>query len=258
MRFYLGIHEPAWMARTDVPLFVSRRRLIRRKTPPRARGSWALDSGGFTELDKFGRWTVEPVRYADEAARWQAEVGGMAWAATQDWMCEPFMLAKTGKSIQEHQALSIQSCLDLTALAPGVPWAPVLQGWEVDDYLDHFDQYARAGVDLRAAPIVGVGSVCRRQGTDEAAQIFAELHGLGVKCHGFGLKVLGLHKASIYLESSDSMAWSLGGRKGKPMEGCTHRNCGNCLKYALRWRESVIEAAGTPCQGRMTWGSISE
>jgi len=25
-----------------------------------------------------------------------------------------------------------------------------------------------------------------------------------------------------------------------PMPGCTHKHCGNCLRYALAWRERVV------------------
>ncbi|MGW4241176.1 deazapurine DNA modification protein DpdA family protein [Nocardia sp. NPDC004722] len=46
MKFYLGTHQPHWLALTDVPLFISDVRLRDRKTFPRARGEWGLDSGG--------------------------------------------------------------------------------------------------------------------------------------------------------------------------------------------------------------------
>jgi hypothetical protein len=63
-RFWLGTHMPHWLREVDVPLFISRNRLTRYKTLPRAIGPWALDSGGFTELQRYGRWTVSPARSA--------------------------------------------------------------------------------------------------------------------------------------------------------------------------------------------------
>jgi hypothetical protein len=45
VRFWLGTHKPGWLARTEVPLFVSHRTLGGRRELPRARGPWALDSG---------------------------------------------------------------------------------------------------------------------------------------------------------------------------------------------------------------------
>ena len=128
MIFFLGIHEPAWMARTDVPLFVSRRRLVRRKTMPRARGRWALDSGGFTELSMHGRWTVPSAQYAAEVRRFRDEIGGLEWAAPQDWMCEPFITRKTGRTVAEHQRLTVANLLELRSIAPDLPWVHVGQG----------------------------------------------------------------------------------------------------------------------------------
>lgn len=133
-----------------------------RRSLPVALGNWGLDSGGFSELSMYGEWRTSPGQYAGEAQRYREQIGGMDFAAIQDWMCEPFILAKTGKTVLEHQERSVQSYLDLKALAPELPWVPVLQGWKIPDYLDHAAIYQRAGVDLGSLPRVGVGSVCRR------------------------------------------------------------------------------------------------
>lgn len=243
MVFYLGTHEPAWLRRTSVPLFLSRRRLARLKgVLPRALGPWALDSGGFSELALHGAWETSPRDYAAQARRYAQEVGNMAFAAIQDWMCEPFMLAKTGKTVRDHQQLSVRSFLDLMDLAPEVPWCPVLQGWAAADYVEHAALYEAAGVDLGARPRVGVGSVCRRQATAEAVAIFEDLRTLKLKLHGFGLKK-GFLKLAFRagLESFDSMAWSYRARRhGTALEGCQHKSCANCMKFALLWREQVI------------------
>ena len=85
MTFYLGTHEPSWLARPEfaaVPLFVSARRLRRLKRLPRAGpAGWALDSGGFSEISLYGRWQTSPEQYAREVRRWHDEVGGLAFAA---------------------------------------------------------------------------------------------------------------------------------------------------------------------------------
>lgn len=248
IEFFLGTHETSWLGRASVPLFVSRRRLAGRKTLPRAPDSWALDSGGFSELNLFGRWETGPWRYADEVRRYRDAIGGLRWAAIQDWMCEPFILAKTRKAIVEHQGLTVGNLHQLRGIAPDLPWMPVLQGWHVDDYLHHVDLYSGAGVDLRKEPIVGVGSVCRRQGTREAVEIFSSLARLGLKLHGFGLKTQGIAATWPYLASADSLAWSYQARRRPPLVGCVHKSCANCLRYALGWRERVLRAARRPCQ----------
>ena len=246
MCFYLGTHQPAWLERTDVPLFINRRRLVKRKKMPRALGRWALDSGAFSEITIHGEWSIGAVQYAAEVRRIATEIGGMLWAAIQDWMCEPHMLAKTGLSVREHQARTVQSLLNLRTIAPEIPWVPVLQGWQLGDYLDHVEMYMRAGVELDREPLVGLGSVCRRQATAEFVTIVNVLASLGLRIHGFGVKTQGLEKVVDLLASSDSMAWSRDARwmDGPALPECqgkNHRNCANCIAYALDWRRRLLE-----------------
>lgn len=249
MRFYLGVHEPAWLSRSTVPLFVSDRRLKRRVSLPVASCDWALDSGGFTEISMHGAWITPPRAYVERVQRYQQEIGRMEFAAIQDWMCEPFMLKRTGLTIQAHQSRTIDSLERLRNLAPEVPWMPVLQGWERDDYLKHLDAYTDRGFDLSAEPVVGVGSVCRRQATTGAASIVRELSNHGLRLHLFGYKRKGLPMVCDKVKSSDSMAWSLDARKrGQPMPGCTHKACNNCFRYAMQWREETVAKIKPPQQ----------
>jgi hypothetical protein len=244
--FYLGTHMAAWLwdeRFIDVPLFISRRRLARRRTRfPRARTDWALDSGGFTELSMHGRWLLSARDYVEQARRYAHELGRMQWAAPQDWMCEPVILAKTGLTVREHQRLTIENYLELRQLAPDLGVVPVLQGWTEHDYYDHVEQYDRAGIDLRAFDLVGVGTMCRRQGTDEAERVLRELERQGLRCHAFGAKVTGLRRYADAIESADSLAWSFRARKIPRLEGCTHNNhCANCPRWALLWREQLLK-----------------
>jgi hypothetical protein len=248
LRFYLGTHHPNWLGQVDVPLFISHRRLVKRKTFPRASAAWALDSGAFTEIKSYGEWTTSPAEYACFARRYADEVGQMAWASPQDWMCEPFMLERTGKSIEEHQQLTVENVIDLRLLTGEVHFIPVLQGWTIDDYLRCWELYECAGITLEDEPLVGVGSVCRRQGTAEVFDVFDRLRPL--KMHGFGVKLLGLSRLASVLHSSDSMAWSFDARRSDPMPGHTHMNCANCIEYALAWRQRVIDRIGADNDGR--------
>lgn len=238
MRFYLGTHEPLWLERTDVPLFVSFRRFERvRRRLPRALGPWALDSGGFTEIDQHGRWVMGEDEYV-EGVRWLAEgVGGLEWAAPMDWMCEPHMVERTGLSVEEHQERTVGNFLRLRDRGPFIP---VLQGWTLPDYERCVGLYEAAGVDLRAEPVVGVGSVCRRQHEAEIGRIvrFLQLD-CGLRLHGFGVKRSGLARFGDALASADSLAWSYRARRSDPLPGCTHKSCANCLAFALEWRAGV-------------------
>lgn len=193
----------------------------------------------------FGKWTIGAGRYSELVRRFSSEVGNLEWAASQDWMCEPAMLAKTGLSVQSHQDLTIQNFLDLKSTAPDLPFVPVLQGWSVDDYRRHVDLYLDRGIDLFSLPIVGIGSVCRRAHLQEISTLVSEFHGIGLRLHGFGVKIGGLRTMSETLVSSDSMAWSLAGRRNAPLPDCIgHKNCANCLPYALSWREKVLAIPG--------------
>ncbi|MFF4536588.1 hypothetical protein [Streptomyces aureus] len=249
-RFLLGA-PPAFMTHTSVPLFVSNRPLSKLKNLYRARGPVAVDSGGFSELDENGSWDEGPTprQYAGQVTRYVDEVG-IDWAAPQDWMCEPWIIQKTGLTVAEHQARTVGNYLDLMSINPELPIIPVIQGWTVADYERCIDLYDQAGIDLRRLPLVGIGSVCRRQGTEEAAQLVERIAGHGIALHGFGFKIDGLRRAAHALPSSDSMAWSAAGRR-EP-RGCdfrlpgshgrSHKNEANCLRYALAWRDRVLAA----------------
>ncbi|MGW5197327.1 deazapurine DNA modification protein DpdA family protein [Streptomyces spiralis] len=282
MRFFLGTHIASWLwddnPRLDgVALFVSRNRLAKRVTPfPAARRDWALDSGGFTELKEHGGWRLSPEEYAAEVRRYREQLGRLLWAAPQDWMCEPWVIyggthngqrfAGTQEArgvlpgepndftaaVRMHQEFTVQNYLELQRIAPDLPWIPVLQGWTLADYERCAQMYADAGVDLTAAPVVGLGSVCRRQATEEIARIVDTFHARGLNLHGFGVKTDGLGDYGDRLVSADSMAWSFGARREPKLSGCTHRakNCANCPEWALQWRQRVLArmANATPRQ----------
>lgn len=255
-KFWLGTHQPDWLQWIKAPLFVSDRRLRRYKTYKPAACEWALDSGGFTELQQYGKWTVTPREYVDRIHRYQDEIGLLAWAAPQDWMCEDIIInggaangrrfVGTGLTSREHRWRTIDNYFDLLNLDSALPIIPVVQGNHADDYVEHVDWYRAVGIDLTTYPLVGVGSVCRRQGMTEAGEILRGLHAAGVtKLHGFGFKLTGLREFGNLLASADSMAWSFDARRGDLMSQCvggTHINCANCPHYALAWREKVLTA----------------
>lgn len=241
--FYLGTHQVNWLAETTTPLFISYHRLRPRKRLPRARGRWALDSGGFSELSLRGRWTISAQEYVGAVRRYVDEIGGLDFACIQDHMCEPFVLNKTGRSLSQHLRSTVDSLLELRALAPQLPWAPVIQGFELADYLRCVELYDKAGIDLTKEAIVGVGSICRRQGTTDAVKILAKLSTLGIPLHGFGFKKTGLLNVQGYLDRGDSTAWSFHARRN-PQErrpGCAHATCANCRKYGEWWYAGLMK-----------------
>lgn len=238
---YLGTHMPNWLSETETPLFVSDVRLRNRKSLPTAAGHWALDSGAFSQLLTAGKWPKDAAQcYVERVERYAECIGMPDWIAPQDYMCEPFMLERTGLPLDEHQRRTVANYCELRSLNDSLPFIPVLQGYHLNDYLWCIARYREYGVDLNSAPVIGVGSVCRRQGTREATAIFTRLASLFPhQLHGFGVKITGLRKYGHALQSADSMAWSFDARRKPAMAGHSHKNCANCLPFALDWYHRV-------------------
>ena len=247
-RFYVGTNKGNWLwsKNNRHPLFVSVRTLKKYKKFTQAETRWACDSGGFTELSMFGKWVTTPTEYVDHLERFNNEIRSLDWAAPQDYMCEPQMLTKTNKSIQEHQHLTCQNYLVLKTLAPHLPIIPVLQGWMPDDYLHHAGMYSTYGIILDEQSVVGIGSVCRRTKVEGMKQVFEQLTQDRLRLHGFGLKQDGIKLFGSNLYSSDSMAWSFTARaagwRNEYLCGQPHENaqsCADCHDWAMKWADKV-------------------
>ncbi|MEU8711657.1 hypothetical protein [Streptomyces sp. NPDC048663] len=262
MRFYLTTHKRHWIKLTDVPLFLKSEHFAAAAKLYPALGPYAVDSGGFSELKDKGTWTRTPRQYVGDLRRIWECVGPYDWAAPQDWMCEEAIIrggwfgglyfVGTHLSVEEHQRRTVANFLELRSLAPDLRIAPVIQGNSVPAYERCVDLYERAGVDLRAEPVVGLGSVCRLQSTRQGAAIVTAMAAHGFNLHGFGFKILGLERVGHLLASADSAAWSYHARKRPPMPGHTHQNCANCIDYALNWRKRIIRAVPTQQQLMLT------
>ncbi|WHT22543.1 hypothetical protein N8J89_16215 [Crossiella sp. CA-258035] len=244
VRVHLGAPEGSWLWRPEfanVPLCVSYQRLARHKTLHRASGPWMLDSGAYTEVGRFGGWRTTPEQYAEAVHRYVEEVGGLAWAAPQSWMCEREVLVKTGLTIEDHVRATVASVLRLRELLAGVALvAPEIQGWTVTQRRRCWDYYEAEGIHLADEPIVGLGSVCGLQRSIPIQLFVRELAEAGIQLHTFGFKTTALIEEAQHIASSDSMAWSKQALHSPPMAGHTHRHCVSCPAYALRWYDDLI------------------
>jgi hypothetical protein len=126
---------------------------------------WILDSGAFTEISTHGRWRHDSDEYIELIHRWST-VGQLDAAVSQDMMCEPDILAKTGLSIAEHQENTIIRYNEISQWVD-VYVMPVLQGYSPASYVDHVRQYGKL---LKHGQWVGVGSVCKRNGNPDAIE----------------------------------------------------------------------------------------
>ncbi|MFJ8923901.1 hypothetical protein ACIREK_31040 [Streptomyces sp. NPDC102415] len=279
---YLGTHMPNWLwdkrfeaLFRNVVFFISRVRLAGRVSPfPKALHPYCIDSGGFSELQRHGRWRSTPAEYVAEIRRFLAELGPelCRWVAPQDLMCEEIVIRggigqrgqvfhgtrelrglkpgepeqELGAAVRIHLRMTVDNLIELRRLAPEIKFIPVLQGNRLRDYQLCDDMYAAAGIDLAAEPVVGLGSVCRRQATSEIRQIVEYFAAKGYRLHGFGVKTLGLAQYADGLVSADSMAWSEDARRSAPLPGHTHKNCANCPDWAIRWHQRIVQQHLTP------------
>ncbi len=213
MRFFVGLHQPSDAQHTDAA-FVSVNRLKTRKSDFEV-SDWIMDSGAFTTILTHGDYPEPPAVYAAHIRRW-SKCGTLLAAVAQDYMCESHMLKITGKTIAEHQRLTIERYDGLLACdTAGVYILPVLQGYAPADYVEHIRQY---GARLAHGAWVGVGSVCKRNGNVgaiEAVLLAIKRERPDLRLHGFGLKstALGSRLVRELLETADSMAWSFAARK---------------------------------------------
>jgi hypothetical protein len=210
--FYVGMHHPH-QAHRVARAMVSVNALRNRRSDFPVK-EWILDSGAFTTVTKHGNYTEPIDAYAEQIHRW-ASCGTLVAAVSQDWMCEPFIIERTGRSVEEHQALTIARYCELTRLVNGVAIMPVLQGYEPQQYAVHVRAYGRL---LPYGAWVGVGSVCKRNAKPAAiAAVLEAIHAErpDLRLHGFGVKLTALADPRVraMLYSADSMAWSFRARR---------------------------------------------
>jgi GNAT superfamily N-acetyltransferase len=242
MRFFTGLHQPS-DAKHFETAFVSVNRLKKRKSGFEAQ-DWIMDSGAFTTILTHHGYPEDVSVYAAQIKRW-ATNGNLLAAVAQDYMCEAHMLKLTGKTVLEHQQLTIERYDALMQCDVGAVYImPVLQGYAAADYVRHIEMYRAR---LAHGAWVGVGSVCKRNG--DPAAIEAVLMAIkavrpDLRLHGFGLKSTALSSWIVreLLHTADSMAWSYSARK----QG---RN-GNDWREAKRWTER-INSRPEPAQGRL-------
>lgn len=213
MIFYIGLHRPNH-AKHFERAFISVN-VIRNRRKPIGSKQWIMDSGAFTEISTHGKYRYDVSEYADVVNRWALDDDALLCAVSQDFMCEPWILQKTGLSVLEHQQQTIERYVSLCKLVKSTYIMPVLQGYRLIEYIDHIKQY---GDLLIHGAYVGVGSVCKRN-TDVSAveMVLKAIKSVrsDLRLHGFGVKVTSLRSALVrkLLYSSDSMAWSFAARR---------------------------------------------
>lgn len=238
MMFFTGIHQPC-DAGCIPAAFVSMHRLETRKKSFPARRV-VIDSGAFQTINLHGGYPEPPEVYAAQLKRWKHILGRRLLAAvSQDWMCEPYMLARTGLMVHDHQRLTIERYDKLIKANTGVRIIPVLQGWKPSDYVQHLKMY---GPRIKRRMWVGVGTLCKRQGSPaliEDILLEIKLYRPDLRLHGFGVKITSLESDIVrnLLWSADSMAWSYAARR----QGRNRNNRREAQRYHSRVMEHQVQ-----------------
>jgi hypothetical protein len=247
VKFFIGLHQCRLVRhfeRACISINVLKRREVMRRSPVKVRpgAEILLDSGAFTELALHGRYRHSPFAYAQSlGVALRLLNGARVTAVAQDLMCEPFMLKKTGGSVRDHQRLTIERYDQLLLHNPPCPIMPVLQGYEMVDYVRHLHNY---GTRLKKAAWVGIGSVCKRnRRPDEVVQILDAIKNErpDLRLHGFGVKKTALLHPGVrdLLFSADSMAWSFHHRR-------TRTGRANDWRAADEFRQEVEQISDLP------------
>ena len=153
----------------------------------------ALDSAGFVAMARYGfyPWTVAAYIELAAAAPWR-------WFSAMDLCVEP-EIARDDAEVLDRIAGTVRlyvRCLH-AAEEQGIAdrLAPVVQGWRPDHYLRCLDRLP----GIEHAPVLGVGSVCRRQvgGADGVLRVVDTLdRALGngaARLHLYGVKSEAMH-----------------------------------------------------------------
>lgn len=239
-------------------------RYVKRRRIRPASGPTLIDSGAFSMLKDHGRWIYTVEEFVGHMRRVVAALGPehVVAVAGMDMMCEDIVInggiTKDGRfvgsrqhlglpadatlddCVREHQRITVANHVELSRLAPDLGFFPTIQGNTLAQYLRCVAMYRAAGVDLTALPLVGLGSVCRRQASSEIDLIVTTLHAMGIRLHGFGVKAEGVEAYGPLLESADSQAWSYAARRRVGL--CPHgvvKHEANCPIAAVRWWREV-------------------
>lgn len=211
--FYVGLHQPSDAQHFD-RCCIHVGRLEDRRKPLGCR-EILLDSQAFMKLKLYKGYPEPPEAYAAKVERIAPLVPCLT-AVTEDYMCEPFMLKRTGLTLFDHQWLTIERYEAIrAALDPAIPLMPVLQGYHPREYVWHIDMW---GDHLPFGAWVGVGSVCKRNSdpaTIRAVLLAIKAERPDLRLHGFGVKRTALASPTVrqLLYSADSMAWSYHARR---------------------------------------------
>lgn len=249
LNFFIGLYSKKQISETPGNFMCSYKTVRNFKEKINTNKQWIMDSGAFSEISINGKYTYTVTDYLNIIYKQEP-----TYFITMDYMCEPFILNKTNKSVIEHQQLTCENSIKIKNSYSGKSkFIGSIQGYTKDEYISHIDMLKTQGL---IEEYMAVGSICRRKNVKEIFDILKNIKKnlpSWVKIHGLGVKktLLSKYETYDYLNSCDSMAWSFSGRyvKTKVNNKCTltnvecihltHKNCANCENYMKNWYNEI-------------------
>lgn len=185
-----------------------RKRFKIRRPPADHITSIAIDSGGFTAAQKWGKYPWTPQQYTDFIRETARDVT-LDFCAVMDYACEREVNRITYHTNRQRIKATIRNETALKALAPDLPWLPVLQGNTIEER--SIDINLRAKIGLLPTTFAGIGSICGRTPSQAQQAIrFYTQHLPGVKFHPFGIHIQALDADDVYwlIKSWDTYSWN--------------------------------------------------
>jgi len=170
-----------------------------------------IDSGGFPLSFIHNGYNIPDYKYLAFVKTVKAD-----YFVLRDYPCEPQILRKYNVTAKDQIHRTLDHHLKLLEFyersnVVAIP-IPVIQGWEIDDYLYCIDLYKEHGLIGGKFNYVAIGTTCRRRQVKITQRIILTVRSElpnKIKLHAFGVKLSVLNNKAVWdaLYSTDSSAW---------------------------------------------------
>lgn len=175
-----------------------------------------IDSGGFPSSFIHNGYNKSDDEYLHFVKKTNAD-----FFALRDYPCEPQILKKYDVTAKDQILRTVNHHIKLLDLIEDFDISakpvPVIQGWEIDDYLFCIDIFREHGLIENGFDYVAIGSLCRRHAIHQIRKIILTVRNelrSSIKLHCFGTKISVLKDLAVWraVYSVDSGAWDFDAR----------------------------------------------
>jgi len=170
-----------------------------------------IDSGGFPSSFIHNGYNRSDHEYLYFVRKVRAD-----YFVLRDYPCEPQILQKFNITAKDQIHRTLEHHIKLLELYEQLEIKaqpiPVIQGWEIQDYLYCIDLFKEHGL-INRFNYIAIGSTCRRHQVKTTQQIILTVREelpSRIKLHAFGVKLSVLNNKAVWdsLYSADSSAWN--------------------------------------------------